>query len=413
MADTIRLTSAERFESNYVPFSTGVSSANGVSVTFDFYAYGGNFFDGTTGTVNSSIGGDGLSFFLINGSQLPSRIGGVGASLGYAARNDEPGLSGGYLGVGFDAFGNFSSVGEGRTSGIGNTPNSIAVRGSQSTNYKYLGGTNSLSLKLSNPGPTATPENSKRTAKIDLDAAGNLKVALDLNQNGIFESSETVIDLNVVNAGNGPLPETFRFGFAASTGAATNIHEVSNFRITTADGSAIVGGFTDDRIVINTANRDILTGGPGADRFVFAGIGKKQGLRSSTFKNPDRVIDFSFAQGDRFQLDFDNNIATVAPVEKPKKLFNAGKLKGSLKKAVESAYQDKDFKKKGNQALKPNEAVFFRKGNRTYLSVNDNKRGFSNSNDLFVNVTGMQFKTGDLRKGSLAVANYFVVNSIL
>ena len=406
MADSrIRLTSAERFQANYVPFSTAVSSANGVSVTFNFYAYGG----GATG------GGDGLSFFFINGSQLPSQIGGSGGSLGYAPRENEPGLTGGYLAVGFDAFGSFSNALDGRTGGPGTIRDAVVVRGSENTNYNYLDGTgyNELPISLDNPDPGATPENSKRTAKVTLDPGGNLTVSLDLDLNGTIEADETVITLNVVAAGNEPLPATFRFGFAASTGAATNIHEIDNLQVTTFDGRPIVGGFTDDRIVINTLDRDILTGGPGADRFVFAGAGKKQTLRSSTVNRLDQVIDFSFSQGDRFQLDVDNNLATVAPIEKPKQLFNAGKLKGSLKKAAGLAYADKDFKKKGNQALKPNEAVFFRIGKRTYLSVNDNKRGLSASNDLVANVTGMQFNAGDLRKGSLAVANYFVVDSIV
>lgn len=416
MADSvIQLTSTERNQANYIPFSRAVNSKDGVSITFDFYSYGGNLFDNATGTIDNTLGGDGLSFSFINGAQLPSRIGGSGGSLGYAPRASEAGLNGGYVAIGFDEFGNFSSASEGRVGGPGRVQDSIAVRGSQGINYKYLDGTkfNELPISLDNPGPTATRANSKRTAKIDLDSLGNLTVSLDLDRNGTIEADEKIIELNVIAAGNGPLPDTFRFGFAASTGSATNIHEIDNFRVTTFDGRPIVGGFTDIDIAISTQEQDILVGGPGADRFVFSGIGKRQALRTSTLKSLDVIEGFSFSQGDRVQLDFDNNLTTVLPSERPKRLFNAGKLKGGLKKAVQQAYEDKNFKQKGDQALKRNEAVFFRVGKQAYLSVNDNKGSFSPKNDLLVNVTGIELKAGDLRKGSLNVGNYFAVDPIL
>jgi hypothetical protein len=356
--------------------------------------------------------------------------------LGYAPRGSEPGLSGGYLAVGFDEFGNFSNEEEGRIGGIGRVPDSIAVRGSQGISYRYLDGTTfgELPISLDNPGPTATRDNSKRTARIDLEQDGDLSIFLDLNLNGTIEATEKIIELNIVDSGNGPLPETFRFGFAASTGVATNIHEIGNFRVTTSDGTPIAGDFTNNRVVIGGGNtgdsliggngddllvsirpeqQDNLTGAAGADRFIFSGINKKQALRTSTLKRTDRVRDFNFAQGDRFQLDYDNNLATITSIELPKKLFNAGRFRGNLKDAVVQAYADKNFKKKGKQALKANEAVFFQRKNKTYLSVNDNKRSFSAANDLLVDVTGIRFKAGDLGKGSLVVSNYFAVDPIV
>lgn len=439
MAEFVRLTSAEPFQADYVPFSTAVSSSNGVSITFDFYAYGGQL-NGAGGTIDTTIGGDGISFFFIDGSQLPSQIGGDGGSLGYAPRGNNTGLSGGYLAVGLDEYGNFSTPSEGRVGGPGRATDSVAVRGSQATNYKYLDGTRfgELPISLDTPGPAATRENSKRTAKVDLDQAGNLSVSIDLNLDGTIAASEKIIQLNVIDSQNGALPSTFRFGFAASTGSATNIHEIGNFQVTTSDGTPIAGDFSKNQIIIGNGDdgsasgdslvgatgndllvsirpnqRDILVGGLGADRFVFSGVNKKQALKTSTLNVPDRVQDFRFSQGDRFQLDYDNNLATVTSIELPKRVFNAGRFTGNLKKATESAYADKDFKKPDDQALKANEAVFFRIKNKTYLSLNDNQRGFSASNDLFVDVTGIQFKAGDLRKGSLAVPNYFAVDPIV
>ena len=70
-------------------------------MTFNSYQYGGT-------------GADGIAFVLAAvdpaNPVLPSVIGQSGGALGYSAQNsNNNGLSYGYLGVGFDAYGNFSS----------------------------------------------------------------------------------------------------------------------------------------------------------------------------------------------------------------------------------------------------------------------------------------------------------------
>ncbi|NJR64164.1 MAG: hypothetical protein HC772_00630 [Leptolyngbyaceae cyanobacterium CRU_2_3] len=113
------------------------------------------------------------------------------------------------------------------------------------------------------------------------------------------------------------------------------------------------------------------------------------------------MTDFNYGEGDRFQLDFDNNLSTI---QLPKGVFNAGKLKArNLTEATKLAYADKDQKKRNAQALKANEAVFFRLGSRTYVSVNDNKSAFSPKLDLVADVTGMQYKSGDPKKGAFVI----------
>ncbi|WAL61725.1 bluetail domain-containing putative surface protein [Thermocoleostomius sinensis] len=425
------LTSAEPFQAKYLPFNRSVSFTRNVSITFDFYAYGGS--GGTTGATG---GGDGISFMFIDGSKSPTQPGGFGGSLGYApyifGNRSIPGISGGYLGVGFDEFGFFSNSTEGRTDGFPHRrPNSIGVRGSEATNYRFLNGAFNLPIQLDNPGTGATRENSRRRAKIDLDNTGKLAVSLDINLDGDFnDPGEKVLEFNVIEAGNGPLPSTFKFAFAASTGGATNVHEVGNVAIqadgvpisgsfssvvvgggnTTPDGGDVVIGDDQDESLLSTGRRDILTGNLGADRFVFSGRTKREALRKSTLRRLDRITDFNFAEGDRIQLDFDDNLGTI---ELPRRLFNAGRFRTNLRKAAEAAFNDKNFKKPGNQRLRPDEAVFFRARNRTYLAVNDSKRGFSPSNDLLVDVTGIQFKPGDLNKGALAVGDYFATTPVL
>lgn len=440
--EILRLTEATPNQAAYLVYSTNnnlpVSSANGLSITFDFYMYGGT-------------GADGISFFLVDGNNPIQSAGGFGGSLGYAPyiANDivQPGIPGGYVGIGLDEFGAFSSNSEGRVGGAGRSPDSIAVRGSAATNYTYLAGT-SLPVSLDNPDPAATRETSKRTARIDLSPTGILSVNVDLNQDGDFldDGEIPIPSLDLVNSGNGALPTAFNFGFAASTGGQTNIHEVGNFRVSTFNGTPLPGSFSGNLVIVNPSDEpskpsggtgddliqtgngndvlngndgndtlvggggaDTITGGPGSDRFYFRGASRREALRNSTFNARDRITDFKFSEGDKFGLDFDNNFATI---EKPRGpfMFNSGKERGkNLLKAAQSAYADKDFKKKGNQALRANEALFFRLGSRTYLSVNDGKAAFSRTDDLLADVTGIQFKAGDPKKGALRLADYFVV----
>lgn len=132
------LTSAQQFQAKYLPFNRSVSFNRTLSVTFDFYAYGG------FGNNSGGDGGDGISFMLIDGSKSPTQPGGTGGSLGYAPYSfgdrTIPGISGGYLGIGLDEFGFFSNPTEGRLGGPGRRENSIGVRGSEAAGYRFLGG---------------------------------------------------------------------------------------------------------------------------------------------------------------------------------------------------------------------------------------------------------------------------------
>ncbi len=219
----LRLTAASGNQSSFAIFNQVIDPALGLSITFDFFSYGGN-------------GADGISFFLIDGNASPTTPGAFGGALGYAARGVTSGLQGGYLGVGFDEFGNFSSTTDNSPGGIGSaaTPDSIAVRGSQANAYKYLTGTTTLPTSLDVPGASATRTAARRTARIDLSPTGNLNVQIDLNADGDFldagETPAALQNYNVV-ANNGALPTSFKFGFAASTGGSTNIHEVRGLSI--------------------------------------------------------------------------------------------------------------------------------------------------------------------------------------
>ncbi|WP_333362103.1 DUF4347 domain-containing protein, partial [Microcoleus sp. N3A4] len=248
----LRLTSNENNQSAYVLYNNPISTTEGLRVTFDFFAY-------NKGT--SVEGADGISFFLIDGTATPTKAGGFGGSLGYGSNNSldpalrSEGISGGYLGVGLDEFGNFSEPQPlpptrptfGRVGGPGITKDSIGIRGSESRTYSFI--TNaSVAIGIDNETATArTDLNTKRSVQITLfpttSATPNrLTVGFDLNNDSDFDDpGEILIDIpNLALATvNGAVPATFKFGFAAATGGSTNIHEVNNLLVESIDEPAL------------------------------------------------------------------------------------------------------------------------------------------------------------------------------
>lgn len=104
------------------------SSLNGIKIEFEYGMYGGT-------------GADGISVFLFDASVASPMVGSNGGGLGYGynrahntfAANRQTGLSGAYLGIGLDAFGNFKRQvyqGDQRSNGVQAT---FAQNGSQVT----------------------------------------------------------------------------------------------------------------------------------------------------------------------------------------------------------------------------------------------------------------------------------------
>ena len=229
----LHLTSAVPNQTGFVVYNQAIAASAGLTIKFDYFSYGGT-------------GADGLSFFLIDGAAAPAAGGAYGGSLGYAQKLFEgiPGITGGYLGVGIDEYGNFSTSVEGarleRPTPAGvdtRVPDSIAIRGSQANGYPFLTSSGTLPFSLDSPGAAATRDASKRSVQIDLTPAGLLSVQIDGNADGDFNDpgEKPITNFNVA-AVNGAVPASFKFGFASSTGDLTNIHEIRNLVIRQPQG---------------------------------------------------------------------------------------------------------------------------------------------------------------------------------
>jgi Bacterial lectin len=211
----LRLTSNATSQSGYVLYRQALAADRGLDVQFDMYQY-------NTSTKKQGGGADGISFILVDGGASPSAAGEQGGALGY--KN----LAGGYLAVGFDQWGNFSTS---RIFGTGNgadqrIPNTIVVRGAQAVSYPSL-----ASIKASHPlaadGATGRRPG-MRHVEIQLSPQGFMNVYVTYGKQRVWE----IRNLDMSGAGQPALPATVKFAFAASTGWNTAIHEISGLQIT-------------------------------------------------------------------------------------------------------------------------------------------------------------------------------------
>lgn len=203
---------------------------NRIEIEFNHYAYGGG----------GRSGADGMAVIFSNADIAPS-AGGYGGSLGYAQRYNIDGFAGGWLGIGIDEFGNFSNPNDGnKVGGPGRVFwGSVALRGSGSgiTGYPYLKGIDTL-----NPGISVSTNYSSPTPghkyKIVIDhttggRVANISVSRDVTGTGYTEiiSEFDVFSENPVQA---DVPTDWMLSFTGSTGGATNIHEIDNFKVCAA-----------------------------------------------------------------------------------------------------------------------------------------------------------------------------------
>jgi len=184
------------------------SAEEGVIIDFDYVMW--------MKYPSNNLAADGLSFYLYDAA-LGMGGSNAGGDLGYC------GGEGGYLGVGFDAFGYFStdaSCGGPGGQDVQRIPNTIAVRGPTSAGNPFVA--NVGVPALNNPDATARPVD--RSARITLTPTG------DSNSPFLISVLDGPSGIPAPVITNQPFPyaapEQLSIGFSGSTGGATEIHEV-------------------------------------------------------------------------------------------------------------------------------------------------------------------------------------------
>ncbi|MFI0896960.1 hypothetical protein [Streptomyces sp. NPDC020983] len=257
----LRLTDAGNDRTAAALYNHALPANQGLVTTFDQWQYGA--------TTNPPA--DGISFFLIDGAASLTAPGAFGGSLGYAQKLPDdnpdapflPGVNHGYVGVGLDVLGNYFGDWEHRGNGCATRSpagtvfripapgqNMVTLRGpgNGTEGYCFLTATTS-NFSTTGPwpstlpgqlqGPTtslpadATPEQaeallepSRRTVTVEISPAPNpvITVSIDFHDG---QGTQQVLSAPAPQ----PVPSTYKFGFAASTGLFTDVHLIRNVTV--------------------------------------------------------------------------------------------------------------------------------------------------------------------------------------
>jgi MSHA biogenesis protein MshQ len=228
----LRLTTNAQNQSTAITFKRSFPAlGNKMTIEFDYYGFGGS-------------GADGVALVLSDATVTPSP-GSYGGSLGYAQRNNgNSGFAGGWLGIGFDEFGNYQLPAEGRVGGrtTGNNTNwrdSVGIRASASKSYKWLAGTNTLSPGIDTGNNTLGPGHRYRITVDSRITSPSQQVLFKLERRTSSTGSySTLIDtLNLMAQDQSAPPANLLLSYTGSTGDNTNFHDITNIQVCTQQPS--------------------------------------------------------------------------------------------------------------------------------------------------------------------------------
>jgi MSHA biogenesis protein MshQ len=229
------------------------AAGNTITVEFTHYAYGSTANSSTSPcTAANPCGADGIALTLSDSTVTPV-AGAYGGSLGYAQKTGINGFAGGWLGVGFDEWGNFANPTEGRVGGTGFTPESVTLRGSGSgsgtgsSNYPFLVSTGTISVSAVDKALSSSRAWGY-LYRVTVDASAytwnslfstgvkTAKVKVERDTTGTGNSYVTLPNLDLpdiytYNTGQAVVPVNWKLSFTGATGSDTNIHEIRGLKI--------------------------------------------------------------------------------------------------------------------------------------------------------------------------------------
>lgn len=236
----LQLTDNSASAKGSVLYNQPIISKNGLHVSFDYYMY-------HTNSSGLSTPGDGIGFFLVDGAATLQQTGAAGAGLGYATNDEDgtgstprqEGVAQGILGIGLDRFGNFS------TQHASGTTNRV-TGGDDCGQWKNPTGSNSITLR-----GKGIADNGKWTKGYCIVTSRKVASGLDTKAatNAANDTNGKRVDITIAPLANATattqkltvkidgatvlehdidrLPDSVKFGFSASTGAA---HQVQLIR---------------------------------------------------------------------------------------------------------------------------------------------------------------------------------------
>ena len=240
----LRLTSSAVDQHGFMYIDKNLPSNLGVRIDFEYKTW--------RYAVPDLTGADGFTVFLFDAS-VPFRLGGYGGSLGYAPGLGAPqGLAGGYVGIGFDEYGNFSNPTQGRNGGPGLRCNSVTLRGPTDngvlTTNSYLTSIQLQPDELSTVNSIGYPN---MVAQRPSDGLFYRRVKINIIPNGSQTNPKYTISVSWRTSPNGndrtlltyqtnvAPPANLKLGFAASSAGHVNCHEIRNLVVNTPVGVSV------------------------------------------------------------------------------------------------------------------------------------------------------------------------------